>query len=147
MVVHKLYYDIMHKNDAGETLRAIMEQYLKEEKRRFSRIIFKQPVQFQLKDPIQLGGSLSFDLSEGGVRIRLNDFIPLAAELTIQIQLTIEQTVDCVGRVVWVRKVPFSDSYHAGLEFIATESLGRVKEKIRQWIHTYQLEVSSLKGR
>lgn len=147
MIVRKLYYDIMHHNDAGETIRAIMEQSLKEEKRRFARVTFKQPVQFQLKDPVQLGGSLSFDLSEGGVRIRLNDFIPLAAELPLQIQLTIEQAVDCVGRVVWVRKVPFSDSYHVGLEFIATESLGRVKEKIRQWIHTYQLQASSLKGR
>ena len=147
MIVRKLYYDIMHENDANERSRAIMEQYPKEEKRRFVRITFKQPVQFQWKDPVPLGGSLSFDLSEGGIRIRLNDFIPLAAELPLQIQLAIEQAVDCIGRVVWIRKVPSSDSYHAGLEFIETESLGRVKEKIRQWIHTYQRQASSLKGR
>lgn len=112
-----------------------MEEYPKEEKRRFPRVTFKQPVQFQLKDPLQTGGSLSFDLSEGGIRIRLNDFIPLMAEVSLQIQLSIEQIVDCAGRVVWVRKVPFSDSYHAGLEFAATESLEGVREKIRQWIH------------
>ncbi len=102
-----------------------------EEKRLFRRVSCGQPVHFQSKDPAQFGGCLSRDLSEGGIQINLNDFIPLGTELNLQIQLAPERAVECVGRVVWVRGLPLMDRYQAGLEFLQGGFLWDSKKEIR----------------
>lgn len=60
---------------------------------------------------------MSCDLSEGGVRLAMNDFVPLGAELILQIHLAAEKVIDDVARVVWVRKIPSAERYEVGLEF------------------------------
>ena len=92
------------------------------ELRVFHRFAHAEPVQFQFKDPNQFGGCLSRDLSEGGIRIRLNDFVPLETELMLKIRLADGNTVECSGRVVWIEKARFGEYYHAGLEFAGNES-------------------------
>jgi hypothetical protein len=88
-----------------------------DERRSFPRLRHAEAVQFQFKNPRYFGGCLSCDLSEGGARLRLNDFIPLNTQLILQIRLAAERVVDCVGRVVWVQKERYGDSYQVGLEF------------------------------
>src|SRR3989338_89666 len=87
------------------------------EKRRYRRILLRQPVQFQSQHSALEGGSLSFDLSAGGMCVDMYDFLPLDAEVTLHVRLAIEKVVEYVGRVVWVRKYPFADRYRVGLEF------------------------------
>jgi len=93
-----------------------MEEHNMEDKRQFRRMAHSGPVQYQFKDPSQFGGCVSRDLSEGGVHIRMNDFMPLNTELTLKIRLAGENVVECSGRVVWVEKSRFGDSYQAGLD-------------------------------
>lgn len=102
-----------------------------EEKRLFRRVSCSQPVHFQFKDPSRFGGCLSRDLSEGGIQINLNDFVPLGTELILQIQLAPEKAVECVGRVVWVRGLPLMDRYQAGLEFLQSGFLWDSRKEIR----------------
>jgi len=100
------------------------------EKRKFIRFTHKQPVEFQFHDAGCLTGSLTGDLSAGGLRILLNDFIPLNTELMLHIWLDDGRVVESVGRVAWVRKNRFNDNYQAGLEFSANQSIQYVQKTI-----------------
>ena len=102
-----------------------------DEKRHSRRVRSAKPVRFQLKDTSRFGGCLSCDLSEGGVRLRLNDFFPLNTELSLQIQLADESIVECLCRVAWIEKDRYGDFYRGGLAFIEDESMLDSKRKIR----------------
>ena len=110
------------------------------ERRSFCRFHCANPVRFQFKDPKRFGGTLSCDLSEGGLRLHMSDFVPLNTEITLQIQLADESIVECPCRVAWVEKNRFSDRYQAGLEFIESGSILDSKKKIRGFLsHSMQL--------
>ncbi|MDO8581168.1 MAG: PilZ domain-containing protein [Candidatus Omnitrophota bacterium] len=87
------------------------------DRRNNQRINFREPVQYQGKDLCFFGGTLSYDLSEGGIRLSLPDFIPLDTEIFLKIPLDREKVVDRTGRVVWVQKVLSMDRYQAGIRF------------------------------
>ncbi len=105
-----------------------------DERRQFHRVHRAQAVRFQLKDPGQFGGCLSCDLSQGGIRVELNDFVPLGTEMTLQIQLSDESVVDCPCHVAWVEKNRFGDRYQAGLEFDQGESILNSQRKIHGFL-------------
>lgn len=112
--------------DAGETDTA--------EKRRYKRIRVHQPVQLHPKDSALGRGSLSCDLSEGGACVDMYDFVPLGAELTLQIRLAAEKVVEHIGRVVWIRKLLFADRYQAGLEFSRDNTFLASKRQLHEFI-------------
>jgi c-di-GMP-binding flagellar brake protein YcgR len=94
-----------------------------EDRRVYRRAKLDGHVRFQLKDPKAFGGCLSCDISEGGMRMVFTDFIPLGTELLINANLATQKMIECLGKVVWVRKFPFMDRYEAGLEFCDFGSL------------------------
>ncbi len=104
------------------------------EKRRYRRIQFRQPVQFQSPNSAVEGGSLSCDLSEGGVCVDVFDFVPVGSELTLQIRLAPDRIVEYVGRVNWVRKLPFAERYQVGLEFSGDRAFLTAKRQIHDFI-------------
>ena len=104
------------------------------ERRRFPRFPFREPIQYQLKNSHRFGGCLAGDISEGGIRVNFNDFIPLDTHIIVQVFLTMGRMVECIGRVVWVQKLPFSDRYQAGLEFIDSDSSAEAKKEIRHFV-------------
>jgi hypothetical protein len=108
----------------------------REDKRVAPRARFKDSIRFEQKDQAEFGGSVGLDLSATGVRMRFNDYIPVGTELVLQIQLNKERTVECVGKVVWVKKYPYSDHYQAGLEFESPDDLIESKAEI----HRYYLD-------
>ena len=112
----------------------ILAGYNVDEKRNFHRFDRAQPVRIQFKDPRQFGGSLSCDLSEGGARVHLSDFIPLNTKLTLSIQLVDDRIVECLCRVAWVEKNRFSDRYQAGLEFVEADSILDSQRKIHGFL-------------
>ena len=103
------------------------------ERRVFPRIDLKEPVQFQVKSVEEGRGALSCDISEGGVRVKLNDFVPIGAELILQVRLNSGQVVECVGRVKWVSQIPFMDWYQAGVEFENTDAIKPIRNRIHQY--------------
>ena len=113
-----------------------MQEFSESERRIFRRIRFKEPVQFQFKDQIEAGGSVSSDLSEGGIRLMLFKFIPLNTELTLQVHLTSQKVLECHGRVVWIEKIQHAEAYQAGLEFRGTDSIFDSKREIQKFLST-----------
>ena len=107
------------------------------ERRDCRRIQFREPVQYQYKDPSQFGGWLACDISEGGIKVNMNDFVPLDTEISLQVPLANGKTIDCLGRVVWVQKLPFSDYYQAGLKFEVVDSIVEVQNDLHQYIESF----------
>ena len=114
----------------------LIEENIQQEKRRYRRIRFSEPVSFHLKDPHNFGGCLARDLSEGGIQLNFNEFVPLNSEIVLQLQLSrLPKVVDVTGRVVWLQRVPYSDRYAVGLQFEKSESLS--SQEIRQFINAH----------
>ncbi|VAX37565.1 hypothetical protein MNBD_UNCLBAC01-1952 [hydrothermal vent metagenome] len=85
--------------------------------RKFKRIALNAPVQFERKDILQSGGSLSHNICSGGIRINFNEFVPLQTEILLEVQLASKQILECFGKVVWVEKERYNDHYQVGIEF------------------------------
>lgn len=105
-----------------------------EERRLARRITFKDAVRYQLKDPAHFGGTVAYDLSESGLRMRLTEFLPLGTEVIVDIKLRNSQVVECRGRIVWISQIPYSDQYQAGVEFADPEIILTEKHKIREMV-------------
>ena len=115
-----------------------LDEYREGERRIFPRVNFKEPVEFELKDGSALIGSLSSDLSEGGIRLRLFKFVPLNSDITLFVKLSWQKTIECQGRVVWVEEIPFSENYQAGVQFKEEDGLVFYRREMRQFLKSYQ---------
>ncbi|MBI5150508.1 MAG: PilZ domain-containing protein [Candidatus Omnitrophica bacterium] len=104
------------------------------ERRKYRRIDFREPVQFGSANPVRSGGCLSCDLSEGGLRINVNEFVPPGTGLTLQIPLPAQKIVEYTGRVAWVSKLPFAERYQLGLEFSKDEIFCLARNEVGQFI-------------
>jgi len=89
-----------------------------EDKRKFPRASFREAIQYRFSEGGTLNGSVGYDLSEGGVRFRTEEFLAYDAQVLIHLQLKAEREAKMVARVVWVQKTPYGDSYHVGCEFL-----------------------------
>ena len=127
-----------------------------EEKRKFKRIEFKEAIQYNIDSGIALGdlqynidwhgpqhqmwstfgGCLAYDLSEGGVRFRSNDFIPLNTEMSLKFQLESDSQVDLKAKVVWVRQIPHSEIFQVGLKFEDSHLNALVKEGLHEFVES-----------
>jgi c-di-GMP-binding flagellar brake protein YcgR len=92
-----------------------------EEKRKFKRIDSNLQVQF--KNLRQAGeapsGSLTRNVSEGGVCFKTSKFISLACRLVLEISMpNSPKPIKAISKVAWIRKVPSSDQYELGNQFL-----------------------------
>ncbi len=107
------------------------------EKRRFPRASFRDAVSYHTGDISGFGGCLAYDISEGGIKVNFNDFIPVHSEMVLQMKLNkIAKVVETKARVVWVQQVAYSDRYQMGLQF--TESDPLAHEEIRSYVQSHQ---------
>lgn len=116
------------------------------ENRKYRRIAFREPVQYQFAPQTDLGdspisrfgGFLSCDLSAGGARFRANDFIPLDAELSLDIPIYGgDEVLSLDGKVVWIQKLPHAEHYFFGLCFIETPQNSQDRKALREFISRY----------
>lgn len=64
-------------------------------------------------------GSLSRNLSEGGVCFQTSKFISLACRLVLEINIpNSPRPIKAISKVAWIRKVPSSDQYELGNQFL-----------------------------
>ena len=92
-----------------------------EERRQFPRLNHAHPVQMRnLYRPQELfTGSLSRDLSAGGVRVTSNGFLPRDSRLVVELILPESlKRIRAIGRVAWVREFPVSGTCDVGLQFV-----------------------------
>lgn len=92
-----------------------------EEKRRFKRV--SSNLQIQYKNLRQAGdipaGSLTKNLSEGGVCFHSGKFVSLACRLVLEITIpNSPKPIKAISKVAWIRKVPSSDQYELGNQFL-----------------------------
>ena len=107
-----------------------------QERRQFKRVKLSEPVQYHPKDSLNISGSLSRDISEGGLRLTTSEFIPLDTELALSIQLSAEEVIDCLGKVVWVEQLPHTERYQAGLKFEETDTSFDSKHILQKFLQS-----------
>ncbi len=109
----------------------------KTEKRKFSRVSFKEAVQYTLGDSHEFAGSLAQDIGEGGLRLQLNDFVPVNSKVTVEMVLgesVRTKLITLNARVAWNQRMRYSDQYQVGLEFSRDNSSGEAKQEISQYL-------------
>lgn len=106
------------------------------ERRRHKRVRLNDPIQYQFKETSRFGGCIVRDLSEGGMRVNFEDFLPLHAEMVLQVKLqNIPKVVDLTGQVVWSQRIPFSERYQIGLQFVSVDP--GCQELLRSYIKSH----------
>lgn len=104
------------------------------EKRRSHRVRFSEPVQYRIKDSARTGGCLACDIGEGGMKLNLEEFIPINSEISLHAKLKDSpRAVDVVGRVAWLQQIPYSDRYHVGIQFNKADPL--LQNEIRNYVN------------
>jgi c-di-GMP-binding flagellar brake protein YcgR len=92
-----------------------------DDKRRFPRIDGRFPLKYKdlKKADEESRGSISKNLSEGGVRFRSDRFISLACRLVVELNLpTLAKPIKAISKVAWIRKLPAGDDYEVGNQFL-----------------------------
>lgn len=90
------------------------------EKRRFPRIDSSLPLRYKnLRVATIPMGSLTKDISEGGVRFKTNEFISLACRLVVEITLpTVTKPIKAISKVAWIKKLSSGEQYELGNQFL-----------------------------
>lgn len=104
-----------------------------EERRRHSRAESNLPIQYKNLKKITVApiGTLTKDISEGGVRFRSSEFISLACRLVVEINLpTNPKPVKAISKVAWIKRLPATDQYELGNQFLemTKEDKSRITE-------------------
>ncbi|MBN1353213.1 MAG: PilZ domain-containing protein [Candidatus Omnitrophica bacterium] len=87
-------------------------------------------------------GTISKNISEGGVRFRSDRFISLACRLIVEFNIpAIQKPIRAISKIAWIKKLPVGDDYEVGNQFL--EITRQDKEIIRSYINQ-QLENPSI---
>ena len=106
------------------------------EKRKFPRIGSRFPLKYKnlRKAGEEFRGTISKNVSEGGVRFRSDRFISLACRLVVELNLpALTKPIRAVSKIAWIRKLPVGDDYEVGNQFL--EISRHDKETIRDFIN------------
>lgn len=88
------------------------------ERRRFKRINLDTSVRYKFKHSNEFGSNLTRDISEGGLRLTVDKFVPINTDFIIELGLDkFSNLISAVGKVVWAKKLAHSENYQLGLEF------------------------------
>jgi len=72
-------------------------------------------------------GSVSRNISEGGVCFKSNQFISLACRLVLEVTLpTMPKPIKAISKVAWIRKMPAGDQYELGNQFLEMTKEDRI---------------------
>mgnify|MGYP001357077759 FL=1 len=106
------------------------------ERRRFQRIDSNLPLRYKnIKAATVPMGSLTKDISEGGIRFKTNEFISLACRLVVEISLpTAQRPIKAISKVAWIRKLTSGEQYELGNQFleISKEDKGLITDYVNR---------------
>ena len=93
-----------------------------DDKRRFPRVVTHIPVKYRkLNDPgsVVKGGSVTKNLSRGGVRFTTPEFISRACRLVLEMDMPmLTKPVKAISKVAWIRKLSSGDNFEIGSQFL-----------------------------
>ncbi|MDP2938890.1 MAG: PilZ domain-containing protein [Candidatus Omnitrophota bacterium] len=88
------------------------------ERRKFRRASLDTPLRYKFKQANEFGSTITRDISEGGLKLNLEKFVPINTDFVLELGLDkLSNIINAVGKVVWVTKIPHSERYQLGLEF------------------------------
>jgi len=90
------------------------------EKRKYKRVDMNIPLQYrQLHGDKKITGTLTRNLSEGGVKFKTDQFVSLACRMIIEVVLPEEiKPIKAIAKVAWIKKLPAGDNYEIGNQFL-----------------------------
>lgn len=88
-----------------------------ENKRKFERFPYREAVRYRLFPGQEVKGSLARDFSAGGLSFRAQEFIPIDQEVVLDFEFPDNRFYQVPARVAWIQRVPYSETYHVGVEF------------------------------
>jgi len=94
---------------------------MKRENRRHKRKASSFPIQYRdiRKSGSLASGSVTGNISEGGVYFKSSEFIPLTGRLALEISLpTLSRPVKAISKVAWIRRILPSGQYEVGSQFL-----------------------------
>ena len=97
-----------------------MMPYVKE-RRKAPRVNARLPLQFKdIQRPIETySGTLTKDISGGGVRFISNEFLSIFTRLLLEVSVpTFSRPIKAISKVAWIQKVPRSSQYEVGVQFL-----------------------------
>lgn len=114
-----------------------------EEQRRFPRLACHTPLQYRdiFKPHATYIGSLTQDLSAGGVKFQASEWLAVQHRLLVQLQLPgALEPIRTIAQVVWTRKHAHSDQYEIGVCFVEMTAYDRdlVAEFVDRGLHRGQ---------
>jgi c-di-GMP-binding flagellar brake protein YcgR len=120
---------------------ALASNYQDKEKRASERKRIYAPVRYQLKSSQVFGAASSCDISEGGLRLNFEKFVPNNTEFLLQMNLpTMPKIINALGKVVWANRLPHSDRYQLGLKFTAIDD--QEKTDISDYLKNIQMNIT-----
>ena len=106
------------------------------ERRHHARIRFDAAVEMNRNDWSESIGSLAADISEGGLRLKVAEYLQPGMEMTLTILMENRYLMELPARVVWSEKERYTDRYQAGVEFLEADATQFARRKIHDYIHT-----------
>ena len=107
------------------------------DKRKFNRILESAEITYRSLSKVKTKGTLSKDISKGGLKFIVREFIPKDSMLKIKINLKkIPLSFETTGKVKWIRRIPNSERFDIGVEFV--EIARSVLIHLEQYIQTIQ---------
>lgn len=90
------------------------------ERRKFIRIPDNSQISYRVLPNMRTKGFVTKDISQGGIRFLVHEFIPVNSDLQIRLMLEkISFSFEAFVKVVWIRKeARSSERYEIGVEFI-----------------------------
>ncbi len=111
------------------------------DKRRFHRAPFKRPIKLNMVRGDMLAIHVAQDISQGGIRVNVRQFLPLGTHVDVQVQIEdMGRMSELEARVVWVKELPYSEMYQVGIEFM--EGAVFHKLKIAQYVAEFEAKSS-----
>lgn len=91
------------------------------DRRRFPRVDTKANIQYKnlRTSPEMPSQTVINDISEGGTRFLVSEFLSLATRLILEINLpNTPKTIKAIAKVAWVKKTAREDTYEVGNQFL-----------------------------
>ena len=92
-----------------------------QEKRRYFRLDSRIPMRYRKIERYsqEFKGSLMRNISKGGVRMTVYEFLALNLKLALEIPLLSGmKPLQGISRVAWTKRTAFNEQYDVGIEFI-----------------------------
>ncbi len=90
-----------------------------DDRRKYVRIPDNSQFSYEIISAQKIGKSATSDISQGGMRFEVNQFIPKGTNLKVKLTLSqIFFTFEVIVKVMWVRQLPYGEEYEVGVEFL-----------------------------